>query len=190
MEAAQTLQYISVICFCMAAALFASAIFQYFKNDIPRVIGSLTGAAARKSIRKMTGSNYANGSSKNKKYISGYTNVAGHFQRPDKQAPETGLKVHAVEAVPARTAEKGQGTATEILDMANKMQSTATEILGTATEVLTPVTNRQDYAPQDSAPTEVLNAQGEETEVSKKQDLGEVKMISELIFMGTDEVIL
>lgn len=167
---ANILSIVSLVSFIIAGISFALAIFFWIYFKIPRIIGDLTGRTARKSIAKMRAGNEASGS---KSYRLGTTNV--NRGKLTGTMPDS-AKLDDLDLVPASPLfDKGQ---TGILDE-NKV----------------PENRANPTAMLDDSATELLLSNDEtglpakEAEAKHKTAKKKLRMLDEVIYTHTDEVI-
>lgn len=170
---AETLSTLSIISFAASAVFLLLAIFFFFFFKIPTAIGDLSGKTARKSIAKMRAANEKTGV---KVYKESKTNAErgkltgtipdlGKVNKNDpenNEKPETGL-LKENKAVSIESVETG------VLSEKN------TALLDEEETVL--LVNNQTATSKSPAPS------------IKRTDGKKLKMIEEIIFVHTDEVI-
>jgi len=157
---ANTLSILSIVSFALAGISFVLAVFFWFKFDIPNVYGDLSGRNAQKSIEQMRANNLKAG---NQSYRSSPVNVArGKLTSPMTTSDLKTKKTDVNEAETDRL--------TDVLST-NK----AVEITSATT-----VSLEEDYE------TELLESEPiEKGQIKSKQ----LKMIDEVIYIHTDEII-
>ena len=174
---ADTLQLLSIIFFSAAGVCLLLTIVFGIVFKIPTVIGDLSGSTAKKSIAKMRATNEKSGnkSYKESKVNSERGKVTGTMpgiykdkldvkNSTDVVDPETGL-------LSENRADTSESEATGILD------GEATSILGSETTGL--LIDENATAPLDT------EAEIPSVRIERKQ----LRMIEEVIFIHTDEVI-
>ena len=165
---ADILSIVSLVSFIIAGISLVVAVFLWINFKIPTVIGDLTGRTARKSIAKMRASNEASGS---KSYRPSTTNV--NRGKLTDTMPDS-VKLNQQVTAPAPF-DKGQ---TGILDenkaSGNSAESTAM-LDDSATELLL-----------GSEETELL---AQEAQAKRKAAKKKLRMLDEVIYTHTDEVI-
>lgn len=173
-QMATTFRIVSIVMFCLAGACLAFGIFCFFRFKIPKIIGDLSGRTAKKSIEQMRAENEKSG---NKSYRPHpVAQSRGTVTEPIKQSGR--LKKQKAQKQPvSKKAESsppnntGSG-ATDVLDDLNATEPLnynegGTEILGEGTQVLS----------------------GDEIQVALNQSETKLKMIQNIVFIHTEEVI-
>lgn len=165
---ADVLSIVSFVSFIVAGISLAVAVFLWFSFKIPTVIGDLTGKTAKKSIAKMRKSNEASG---NKSYRPSAANVnRGKITDsiPDSAKPNS-------QAAASTPFDKGQ---TGILDE-NKASGSCAE----------PTAALDDSATELLSSSEETELLPREAQAKRRAAIKELRMLDEVIYIHTDEVI-
>lgn len=165
---ADILSIVSLVSFIVAGISLVVAIFFWINFKIPRVIGDLTGRTARKSIAKMRASNEASGS---KSYRPSATNV-NRGKLTDTMPDSVKLNQQASTSAPF---DKGQ---TGILDE-NKVSGNSAE----------PTAMLDDSATELLLGSEETELLAQEAQAKRKVAKKKLRMLDEVIYTHTDEVI-
>lgn len=163
---AETLQLLSIISFAVGAVCLGLAIFLWFFFKIPNVIGDLSGRNARKSIARMREANEKSGS-------KSYKESKENAERGKLTGTMPGIRKKKTDSLDDNKLETG-------LLNENKAEGFESE----ATGVLKSETTGLFVDDEVTAPLNV-SAQKPKTKTDSKK----LKMIEEVIFIHTDEVI-
>ncbi len=172
-QMAKTYGIISIVMFCLAGVCLAFGIFCFFRFNIPKIIGDLSGRTARKSIEHMRAENEKSG---NKSYRPHpVAQSRGTVTEPIKQSGKfkTAQKQPASSNFAPSLSNIGSG-ATDVLDDPNATQPLsfgygATEVLEEKTQILSNNDDIHGY---------------------QNQSKTKLKMIQNIVFINTEEVIL
>ena len=165
---ANVLSIVSRVSFVIAGICFVLAIFFWINFKIPNVIGDLTGRTARKSIAKMRASNEASG---NKSYRPSVTNIN---------------RGKLTDTMPDSAKLKNKSSASTTFDKEQTAILEENKVSGSRAESTTLL---DDYATEfllDGDETELLEKEEQAKSKAAKKNL---RMLDEVIFTHTDEVI-
>ena len=175
MSTADILSLISLISFIIAGVCLVLAIVFWFAFSIPKVIGDLSGATARKSIAKTRAINEHAGG---KGYGPSKTNL--NRGKLTSTMESTGGKKKAVTGQPVKkeTEDKPHEHVTEVLaaNHAHETQSSQTELLSPTEEV--GIGSEETALLLDSTPIP-----------APQSDNGPFKMLTDIMLIHTDEII-
>lgn len=163
---AETLQLLSIISFAVGAVCLGLAIFLWFFFKIPNVIGDLSGRNARKSIARMREANEKSGS-------KSYKESKANAERGKLTGTMQGIRKKKTDSSDDNKLETG-------LLNENKAEGFESEATGVLESETTGLLGDDEV----TAPLNV-SAQKPKTTTDRKK----LKMIEEVIFIHTDEVI-